>query len=551
MITNLNPDFSGSREPNDRGMKHLIFLGFVCALVVHFFFTFTAFYNDDDIVYVRYAADIVTNGIPYELPTSHFQLRWTAIYVAAFFFKLFGVNNFTAALCSFISVLGTGLLLMKIMRKFNLAIFSFSLLLFFFAYSTLFFMQRILPDVTICFAIFWMYYSYRSYTEQQANHTRHALQFSLALMLGIVTKETIILALPLFFILLVNDILKKQHIRFWVLAGSASFLLIFFYLLYFRITNGSFLFRYNLLQAGSYVSACSYEKLPFLFTLKRIGYLLWKNMLLNGDIFILIIAVTACFYRKKIQPHAVLKNLDVFSFLILLFAANFMTISVTDYVPLCPAPRHFLFLFPFAAILGGPMLYAFFKAPKKFLLLPISMILATFILFYLHAGNTKYMFLAFSILLVARIIGLYFVNSKTAFKLCALGFLVLASLNYFIDFVQPKFPAYWDHKKLVERSLRDQNLNGTVFTEDPMSGALTEFFLKFNRSRLQVMRVDSAQRYNPGILYYLHFAHKYPAIQKKVDSLILKDNNLEFILIDQEKNIFLYQVSNAVINHLR
>ncbi len=536
---------------SDKKIQHIIFLVFVLALIVHLVFTFTGFYNDDDINYARYAADIALNGISEKIAVSHFQLRWTVIYVTAFFYKIFGISTITSALCSFISVIGSGFLITKMIRKYNPVIFTFSLLMFFFAYSTLFYMQRTLPDVTICFAVLWMYYSYRSFTEQPTNHIKYGVQFSLALILAIITKESIIIALPLFFILFFNDLLKKRNARFWSFAIASSLLMVFLYLLYFKIATGSFLFRYNLLQSGSYFSECSFDKLPFLFTLKRIGYQLWENMLVNGDWLILIPSLTAFIYRKKIKLYAEINELDFFTFLILLCAANFMTISFTNYVPLCPAPRHFMFLFPFAAILGGPIMYAFFKDPKKFLLLPVFMILATCILFYLKAGNTKYLYLLFSIILMARFILSFIIHSKTAFTLCTLAFILLFSLNYIIDFIQPKYPFYWDHKKVVERSLKDNKLTGTLFSADDMSGELTEFFLKFKKGNLRILPMDSVKIYNPGTLYFLNVGDINPGIQTQIDSLMNIKNNPELILIDKEENVSLYKVDNAFLNQMK
>ena len=536
---------------SDKKFQHIIFLVFVLALIIHLIFTFTGFYNDDDINYVRYAADIASNGFSEQIAVSHFQLRWTVIYVTAFFYKIFGISTFSSALCSFISVIGSGFLITKMIRQYNPVIFTFTLLMYFFAYSTLFYMQRTLPDVTICFAVSWMYYSYRSFTGKPANPIKYGVQFSLALMLAIITKESIIIALPLFFILFLNDLFKKRNSRFWSFAVASSVLLVFLYLLYFKITTGSFLFRYHLLQAGSYFSECSYNKLPFLFTLKRIGYQLWENMLINGDGLILMPSLTACLYLKKIKSYGRINNLDCFSFLILLCAANFMTISFTNYVPLCPAPRHFMFLFPFAAIVGGPIMYAFFKDPRKFLLLPVFMMVATCILFYLGAGNTKYLYLLFSMILLARLILSFIIPSKIAFIVCTLAFILLFCLNYIIDFVQPKYPFYWNHKKVVVRSLKENKLTGTLFSADGMSGELTEFFLKFKTENLRILPIDSVKPFNPGTLYFLHVGDINPGIQMQIDTLMNKSNNPTFILLDKEENVSLFKVDNAFLNNMK
>src|ERR1044072_2340816 len=96
--------------------KLLIFIGFSVLLFIHIVLVFAGFYNNDDINYARYAADIVHKGASFSPASNHYQLRWTVIFVTAFFYKLFGINAFSSTLCSFISFVLCGYILKKVLN---------------------------------------------------------------------------------------------------------------------------------------------------------------------------------------------------------------------------------------------------------------------------------------------------------------------------------------------------------------------------------------------------------------------------------------------------
>ena len=213
--------------------KRIILGGFIILSLIHVVFVFAGFYNNDDIVYAKYAADVVHNGISFSPASNHYQLRWPVIYTAAFFYKLFGVNTFSSSLFSFASIVLCGVLLKKIANACRPVIFLLSLVFFFFAHSIIFYMHRLLPDAAMCLAVFWMYSSYRWYYINQAKGLNYGVQFSLAFFLAVLTKETIIIALPLFALFFLRDVIKKQRLQFWLYAVSTAFILIALYLLLF------------------------------------------------------------------------------------------------------------------------------------------------------------------------------------------------------------------------------------------------------------------------------------------------------------------------------
>lgn len=538
-----------SGQPAELRQKKLILFGFLLLMLLHVIFTFVGFYGNDDINYARHASEIVHKGISFSPALDQYQLRWATVYSTAFFYWLFGINTFASTLSSVISFALCGVLLYKILRLKNNGIYFLGMVLFFFSRSVIFYSHRLLPDPTMCFAVFWMYYSYRCCTLKKQRYFWYGIQFFLALSLAVITKETIIIALPLFFIFFLRDIFKKQNFEFWKIAILLTLLFSFVYLLYFKITTGDFFYRYSLLLKKNYFNECSFDQLPFIDTLKRIGYELWRAMLLNGDLLILLPGVASVIYMKKLEFTGI-KKMDIFSFIVLLGCANFMTISFSSYVPLCPSPRHFLFIFPFAAITGAPMLHAYFKQPAKFIVLPLLLAIATAIIFSINGGSTKYLYLLFTLLLFGCYIFSIFKKKVFSYTYSVILITVLFFANYLADFVKPMYPYYWDQKEVIEKTFAGKNTAATIFSSDALSGELSEFFLKFETGNLKILPMDSVKIINKGTLYFLLNREINPATAKTADSLMIKDNDSSIFMIYRKNNVCLYKVNNTTLQLL-
>ena len=538
-----------TRLTDESYQKKIIVFSFILLMLTHVIFTFAGFYGNDDINYARYAAEVVHNGISFSPALDQYQLRWVTVYSTALFYWLFGINTFTSTLSCTISFVLCGILLYKILRYKKNSVYFLSMALFFFAHSIIFYSHRLLPDPTMCLAVLWMYYCYRSYNLKKQRYFLYGTQFSVALFLAILTKETIIIALPLFLIFFIKDIFKRQNLQFWKIVILFSLIFSFAYLSYFKVTTGDFFYRYSVLLKKSYFNECSFDKLPFIYTLRRIGYELWKAMLLNGDFLVLLPGIISVVYIKKIKPEGI-EPIDIFSFLILLACSNFMTISASSYVPLCHSPRHFLFLIQFAAITGGPVLYAYFKQPAKFIALPLAFAITTLVIFSLNGGTTKYLYLLFTILLISCYLFSFIKNKILPFVYCVILFTALLFMNYLVDFIKPLYSYYWDEKEVIEKQFSGKNITATVFS-DGLSGELSEFFLKFKTGNLKFLPLDSAKVTNPGTLYFLLNGDLYPATKNKIDSLTKSSGHADIFMVYRKNNVYLYKVNNTVLQRLK
>ncbi len=520
--------------------KKWILGGFVLLMAVHIVLVFAGFYGNDDINYARHAANIGLHGRNYHPVTDQFLLRWSTVYSTAFFYKLFGVNDVTSCLCTAMSLAGCGWLLYKVGCATKPMVFLFSATLFFWAHSIIFYSHRLLPDATMCLAVFWMYFSYRNFSERKEKAKFYALQFSIAFLLALITKETIVIALPLFGCFFISDIARKQNGDFWKWSVAFSGLFFLAYILYFRFTTGDLFYRYHILIQNGYFNECSFGELPVSATLKRIGYELWKAMLLNGDLLMMLPAIAAIFYRKKIYPEGAIKK-DVVAFLILLLCSNFMTISFTSYVPLCHDPRHFLFLFPFAAVLGGPMLYIYLKEPRKFFFLPVFSAIATIAIFWMQGGTTKYLYALFSILLFSRLALVPFAKNNQWLKMFAASFMVFFSINYWLDIVKPGYPYHEDQKKVIRDVFKNNLRPAIVVTENDFSAEMNEYFLGFKNKNVRFYSIDSFKSGNADNLYLLEDSTHHKEQENKTKDFIYS-NQLQYTIVKKSGAFILYRL---------
>jgi len=145
------------------------------------------------------------------------------------------------------------------------------------------------------------------------------------------------------------DLKRKRNLNYWkyVIIGIGSITLL--YLLINQVILGDAFARVRAIFNNRFIGKCTYEVLPIKVLIERVLTSLWYEFIRNGYL------LPACFLillRKSYQLPAATKFIFC-SWISLLFLANFMTISYTDYVPLCNDARHFMYILPLGAIILG------------------------------------------------------------------------------------------------------------------------------------------------------------------------------------------------------
>lgn len=529
-----------------------MFAGFSIVLLLHVLFTFCGFYGNDDINYARLAAELVHKGKLGVSYTDHFPLRWVTIYAAAFFYKLFGFTEWATALFSYGCFVLSALLIYQFLKGKETVLLFAAYAMFFLSFAVIFYAHRLLPDTGICLFVFSAYFFYHQKRFYNSRGTITAILFATAWFLAVLTKETIIITIPLWLFLLVTDIKAKRNGRFWVTAFIFFSVLTGLYLLYFNLTTGDWLFRYHVLNRNSELSGgITYSQQAIIITVKRLFYTLWEAFLFNGDIEYLIFAICAFVYRRSLFADAAHRHI-VIAFMMLLLSANFMTYSVDAYNPLPPDPRHFIFLIPFAVIPGAYMVRAYFADPRKYILVLILFILADIWLITSSIGATRYVYFLITLSLLLALIFQYCPVQTSIKQWIPLIAVAGLALNYVNDFIRPRYPYYFDQRSLVKGYFTANTKDATVYSSDGMTAELSDFFLGFTNNRIQFKDLHLCKQFLPNAAnQYLLINGGYETVFKQqADSLFLSgDNSARVRLIQQKNAAFLYAVNDTIILH--
>lgn len=523
----------------------IIFLGFFVLMLVHLLFTFSGFYGNDDVNYARYAAQLVHQKSMRVEDTSHYALRWTCIYITALCYQLFGINEISSSLFSFFCFIGSALVISRLIVRQTAALHIFVYSLFFLSFMTLFYMHRLLPDAGICFFVVLAYYCYHQKRFSNYSDGLMAAGFSLSLFVAMLTKESVIITLPLWLCFIVRDVVYRQRTRFWLYIFSFSSLLIAGYLLYWYLATGDWLFRYHALVANHEGGGGeSYQALGIAALVGRLLFELWNAFLLSGDFQYLIFALAAFVYRKTVFETERHRHICI-SFLILLLSANFMTYSLDGYNPLLPDPRHYMFLLPFAAVSGGFMIKAYLSTPEKYAGLIGMFCVADIFLLLSDIGFTKYVYFFITFLLIAYWAAKKYKVAFFARRLFAGAFVLILGLNYINDFVRPRYPYYFDQKKLLKVFLKQNENQAVVIGGDAMTAELASFMLGFRHEKIGFVAPTAQAEIHPEteVRYFLLVNNDYDKQFKNQSSEWMSRFNVGESDIElKENNVILYRI---------
>ncbi len=461
------------------GLTGVSLMILMAVFLVNHLFGFFGHYGYDDLYYAAKSHQVLTHT--FSLGNDHYNYRWVTIFLTALAYRLFGINDHSSAVMPVLFTLLTAYLVARcVANKWQacLAVFLFGL------YSwTLFYADKIMPDVYVAF--FFFAGIYIVYIQQVSGNKNllNGFLFALSLMLGFLSKETILLTIPIFCYLFIADVLQKRNVRFWVAAILSAILLLALYFVFTGIETGSFFQRFYAIAHGSYFNPCSYDLLPFSETIRRIGWGLWLVFIRSG-LFLLIFFSLAVIIKRPAKDMLKISTADDFFPLVMilgLLCANFMTTSPLHYVPMCDDPRHYLFLIPVAAVVASKGVLFFFENPKQFFWLPVLFFMA-----FIIARNQQFenpwltyfpVFLITTTALLASFAGFNFMVAGTVAVFAVLFAQPVQSFLY------ARQQGYRYQKWLVKDNLVNSKENAWVITNE-VERNLGNYYLGFDTSHI-------------------------------------------------------------------
>lgn len=355
----------------------------------------------------------------------------------------------------------------------------------------LFYSDKLMPDIYVALSVILSLFIIDKYKFKRTikNTIFYSLLFVLALFFGFLAKETVILIFPLLLYLVVVDFIFKRNIRFWLWSISIGVFLISLYLLITGEITGDFLKRFEAIIQNSYLNHCSYDKQPVAILLKRISWefvaLTIYQMIFPGYVFIL-----AFIFKKQSRSHIYVNNtfsLFYVSAIILFLSSNFMSVSITSYVPMCLDPRHYLFLIPVAAIPAAKIISAFIKDKSDGLHIILTLGLVVVISIFLPGRSFRILYMPLLVLFSAYF---FFKNSLNYKRIFLSVFVLLMALTFVDAVIYADKVNYKKQKEVVFRQIFNKSERYYIIT-DEVQKRLGYYYTHFNDEKYSFVSFDN------------------------------------------------------------
>jgi hypothetical protein len=320
----------------------------VLIIILYRGFAYTGHFGFDDMEYAKGAAQLLEGSLD---PQNHFSYRIFPIALTAFSYLCFGINDFSSSLPAMLVGIASVALLLSLLKSFPFHLRLLAIILISSIPWYLFYTNKLMPDIYVSFSILGLIYGIEKGRIGEWSTKKSALVISVFLLLGFMSKGTLVLILPVLavlFLLFHQELweLVKYSLLFTCLAFALYFLATFF-------LTGSFLSRFAALSAGSYVNDCSYHLSSWGVIWNRLSFDFWEMLAKNNLLFICLpLVFLPALMMKKIKNELEFsfKNMAIIVCGVALLSANFMSISFSHYNPMCIDIRHYLFLVPIGII---------------------------------------------------------------------------------------------------------------------------------------------------------------------------------------------------------
>lgn len=479
-----------NKIPLHKDIRLYTFLGIIAFLFVHHYAGYFGHYGFDDIMGYGYYGKKWADGQFFFLNEDFFSYRWGFISLTGFFYALFGVNDDASAITSSLVLLLTVLLIFKVLKREARIVGVLAVLIYVLDNWTMYYSDKLMPDTSVAlatFAAFSLIYTHH-FEAKEGQSFKYALLLSLVLIWAYITKQSVLLLFPVFFLLLIIDVLQKRYYKFWLYTALCCVLMGVLYLFGIYLLTGDPLARFNAVEAGlddnlgegRSFAFCNYAIQPWEVLWHRISYEMIDKFIRTGMMVSLMLSIPAIF-SQKFRDFITFKTPKSYWALILILSvlsSNFMTTSYKAYLPICPDIRHFLFLVPMAAVVAAPVLYDFAKKKDNSLAFILVSILVFALAKYSGIGNFEWVYTAIMGLVILRAVLPNHYFSTVGFLL-GIGLAALAPIVSSMQTANKH--SYVEQRAVIYKYLKDQKEPSIVIT-NVIQKHFGQYLLEFNEN---------------------------------------------------------------------
>ena len=536
--------FSNSFIPLPKKLL-LFFLVFSLALILNFIFGYIGHYGFDDMEYAGIASKISQGEFPSD---NHFAYRFTIVVPTAICYLLFGVSDLSSSIPPLFAAISILFFITLFLKKESsktliLALALTSLSPWFLRYSNM-----IMSDIYVCLGFVSAVYFLWKSQKENSNHQKIAVGFVASLLLGFMSKGTIVLILPLILVVFIFNMIQKKNWNFWkwtIIYGTIG-LVLYFALIY--LISGDPFGRFNAIGDNSYLNRCSYADQDRGILFRRISTdffeLMQRDHLLIN--FLLMLPTTLFLILKKKFKLDQKTHFMILSSIVLLISSNFMSISLKAYNPMCLDIRHYLYLIPISAITLSMVLNTYLS--EKWVRWGMMLLVLLGLLISYRMDNPDFLLLSLPLSMAFLI---YFVTYELSFKVNFIWLIIpLSLLIKPIDMaLKAKELNYEGRRDFVIKELIEDR-EPKLILSDPVQTNLGNYFKGFGDDSL---RFEDYRYFNPiehllpEKVYYLynwHSAQQSFITNSQIPFYIKKVSLNEPIAKDDELAIAIYEVND-------
>jgi hypothetical protein len=462
-----------AKIPLYQDIRLYTFWGIIAFLFFHHGYGYFGHYGFDDIMGYGFYAKKWADGQLFYLNEDFFSYRWGFIALTGLSYALFGMSDISSAVVPTLVLLATVLLLFYNLKDQRRIIAVTAALLLVLDNWTLYYADKLMPDTLVAlmvFAAFSVVYNFRYFGEGH-KAIWHAFLLSFVLFVGYLTKQSILLLFPVFFILFVLDIVQGKYQKFWLftMLFCVSFGLAYLALIY--ILTGDPFMRFHAVEqglddnlgSGQSFSFCNYALQPWSVLLYRIGFEMMYKFMATGMMISLMFGMAGVF-QYNLKEMFFKTNAQTYwplIFLLSFLSANFMTTSYKAYLPICPDIRHFLFLVPIAVLVAAPLIFKFAQQHKNKKLILAALAIVFLLAYTANTGNMLWVYAALLLLTLLKLRLPLHPKINGGFLLVLLA---LAALPAFSSMYSARQNAYHEQRKVIYEYLKPLKQRSVVFS---------------------------------------------------------------------------------------
>lgn len=459
-------------------------------VVLYYFFGFEGYYGWDDMEYANLAHQWATGTLT--LADNHFAYRHPIVVLTGLSYKIFGVTDFASSLPAMLLSMMLLAMVYWVVNKKDTRIVLTSILLTLLMPYFIHYSHKLMSDIYVAVGVFGSFtaiYLYRFRYKQYA--FLWSAMAAVFMFLAFLTKEVVVLLLPVLMVLILFDFVKKQYRIFWMWYIVIGAVLLCSYHLYIWKVTGNIWSRYLAIEQNAYLNPCSFEYLPAINTINRILYEFWNECLTSGLIWPFLFVLPSLFQRNKRRgfnrPESFWTNVALFA----LLSANFMTKQYHAYSPMCLDMRHYLYLIPIIAVAASPHIVRFFYAARQHWFLLVLFVVFSAIYFSQFESLAKQIF-AITIAGMFVLVLIRTLVPRPNIRLSTLLW-ILFLLLWFVfpahHMVKNSSQPFKHIRPFIDKHFKNQEQ--AIVLTDPILKRIADYYMKWDSSRVRFINERS------------------------------------------------------------